>query len=151
MSSEQLQEVIAKIIENVSAQIPGYHNIPEDWSNCEGNVALCIIDDSGNVHGKIWGFDKLRGRRYFDVAYRKAAQAWITGYATNAYERLIFNEQLNYKDFGIELPELIGWKGGQPIALDKDTKIYCGFSGFRGVTDIAIVKKAVDEVMKNIL
>jgi hypothetical protein len=35
--------------------------------------------------------------------------------------------------------------------LDKDTKIYCGFSGFAGVTDITIVKKAVDEVMKNIL
>ena len=151
MSSEQLQEVISKIIENISSQIPGYRNIPDEWSNCEGNVALCIIDDSGNVHGKIWGADKLKGRRYFDVAYRKAAQAWITGYATNEYERLIFNEQLNYKDFGIELPELIGWKGGQPITLDKDTKIYCGFSGFRGVTDIAIVKKTVEEVMKNIL
>jgi uncharacterized protein GlcG (DUF336 family) len=151
MSLEQLQEIIAKIIENISAQIPGYRNMPEDWSNCEGNVALCIIDDLGNVHGKIWGPDKLKGRAYFNVAYRKAAQAWITGYATNEYERLIFNEQLNYKDFGIELPELIGWKGGQPVALDKDTKIYCGFSGFRGVTDIAIVKKAVEEVMKNIL
>jgi uncharacterized protein GlcG (DUF336 family) len=148
MSSEQLQEVITKIIENISAQIPGYSNIPEDWSHCEGNVALCIIDDSGNVHGKIWGPDKLKGRGYFNIAYRKAAQAWITGYATNEYERLIFNEQINYKDFGIELPELIGWKGGQPITLDKDTKIYCGFSGFRGVTDIAIVKKAVEKVMK---
>jgi glc operon protein GlcG len=148
MLSEQLQEVIIKIIENISEQIPNYRNIPEDWNNCEGNVALCIIDDSGNVHGKIWGPDKLRGRKYFDVAYRKAMQAWITGYATNEYERLIFNEQLNYKDFGIDLPELIGWKGGQPITLDKDTKIYCGFSGFRGFTDIAIVKKAVEEVMK---
>lgn len=151
MSPEQSQEIIVQIIKHISAKIPGYRNIPEDWNNCEGNVALCIIDDSGNVHGKIWGPDKLKGRRYFDVAYRKAAQAWITGYATNEYERLIFNEQLNYKDFGIELPELIGWKGGQPIMLDKDTKIYCGFSGFRGITDIAIIQNAVEEVMKESL
>jgi glc operon protein GlcG len=150
MSSEKIQEVILKIIEVISARIPAYAHIPEDWSKCEGNVALCIIDDAGNVHGKIWGPDKLRGRQYFDVAYRKAAQAWITGYATGEYERMIFTEQINYKDFGLELPELIGWKGGQPLALDKDTKIYCGFSGFRGITDISIVKNAVEEVIKSI-
>ena len=150
MSSEKVQETILRIIETISAEIPGYANIPEDWAKCEGNVALCIIDDSGNVHGKIWGPDRLRGRRYFDVAYRKAVQSWITGYPTGEYERLIFTEQINYKDFKIELPELMGWKGGQPVSLDKDTKIYCGFSGFRGETDVAIVKNAAEEAMKNI-
>ena len=151
MSPEKVQEAILKIIETISAQIPAYINIPEDWNNCGGNVALCIIDDTGNVHGKIWGTDKLKGRRYFDIAYRKASQSWITGHATGEYERLIFTEQINYRDFGIEPPELIGWKGGQPIALDNGTKIYCGFSGFRGVTDIAIVKNAAEEVIKNSL
>ena len=150
MLSEQLQEVMTKIIEHISIQIPGYRIMPEDWDNCDGNVALCIIDDSGNVYGKIWGPDKLRGRKYFDVAYRKAAQAWITGYATNEYEKLVFTDQINYKDCGLELPELIGWKGGQPLALDKNTKIFCGFSGFRRTTDIFIVNNAVEEIMKKI-
>ena len=84
------------------------------------------------------------------MAYRKAAQAWITGYATNEYEKLVFTDQINYKDCGLELPELIGWKGGQPLALDKNTKIFCGFSGFTGTTDIFIVNNAVEEIMKKI-
>lgn len=148
MTAVKLQETISRIIENISAKIPSYANSEADWSKCEGNVALCIIDDAGAIHGKIWGEDKLKGRHYFDVAYRKAAQAWITGYATGEFERLVFTEQLNYRNFGIELPELIGWKGGQPIALNNNTKIYCGFSGFTGATDIAIVKNAVEEAIK---
>jgi glc operon protein GlcG len=79
------------------------------------------------------------------VAYRKASQVWITGYATNEYERLVFTDKINYKDFGIELPDLMGWQGGQPIQLDAHTRISCGFSGFKGVNDLAIVKKAADE------
>lgn len=148
MNPDQLKNIIYKIIEAVDKQVPTYANSEADWKNCQGNVALCIIDSNGNVYGKIWGDDKLRGRKYFDVAYRKAAQVWITGYSTGEFEKLVFTEQLNYKDFGIELPELMGWKGGQPIQLDKDTVISCGFSGFRGITDLAIVKNAVDLLIK---
>jgi uncharacterized protein GlcG (DUF336 family) len=147
MTNEKLQQVINRMFESISAQIPSYKNSETDWSISQGNVSVCIIDDDGNIYGKIWGNDKLKGRRFYDVAYRKASQVWITGYATNEYERLVFSDKINYKDFGIELPDLMGWQGGQPIHLDAETRISCGFSGFRGVNDLAIVKKASEEAM----
>jgi glc operon protein GlcG len=147
MTKEKLQTVINKMMESITAQIPSYKNSEADWSISQGNVSVCIIDDAGNIYGKIWGNDKLKGRGYFDVAYRKASQVWITGYKTNEFERLIFTDKINYKDFGIILPDLIGWEGGQPIQLDAETRISCGFSGFKGVNDLAIVKKAADEAM----
>jgi uncharacterized protein GlcG (DUF336 family) len=147
MTNEKLQQVINKMLESITAQIQAYKSSEADWNISHGNVAVCIIDDGGTVYGKIWGPDKLRGRRFYDVAYRKASQVWITGYATNEYERLVFTDKLNYKDFGIELPDLMGWQGGQPIQLDAETRISCGFSGFRGVNDLAIVKRAANEAM----
>jgi len=147
MTNDQLQRLINKMLDSLSEQIPTYKNSEADWKNCEGNVAVCIIDDTGNIYGKIWGNDKLRGRKYFDIAYRKASQVWITGYKTGEFERLVFADKLNYKDFGIELPDLMGWEGGQPIQLDDETRICCGFSGFKGVNDIAIVRRAVEEAM----
>ncbi len=147
MTHEKLQQVINKMFESITEQIPDYKNSEADWSISQGNVSVCVIDDAGNIYGKIWGIDKLRGRRFFDIAYRKASQVWITGYATNEYERLVFTDKLNYKDFGIELPDLMGWLGGQPIQLDAETRISCGISGFTGVNDLAIVKNAADEAM----
>ena len=147
MSNEKLQEVINKLFDSLSAQIPAYKSSEADWRISEGNVAVCLIDDAGNIYGKIWGEDKVRGRSFYDVAYRKASQVWITGYKTGEYERLVFSNQLNYKDFGIELPDLMGWEGGQPIQLDAETRISCGFSGFEGVNDLGIVKRAAEEAM----
>lgn len=147
MSNEKLQEVINRIFENITAQIPAFKSSDIDWKISDGNVAACLIDDAGNIYGKIWGADKLKGRKFYDVAYRKASQVWITGYKTGEYERLVFTDKLNYRDFGIELPDLMGWEGGQPIQLDAETRISCGFSGFKGVNDLGIVKKAADEVM----
>ncbi len=143
MTPQQLQQTIHKIIESLSDLIPTYKESKIDWNITEGNVAVCIIDDAGNVYGKIWGNNKIKGRRVYDIAYRKASQVWITGYKTGEFERLVFTDQINYREFGIDLPDLMGWEGGQPIQLDAETKIYCGFSGFKGVTDVAIVKKAV--------
>jgi glc operon protein GlcG len=148
MTSDNLKLAIQKMIDSMSAQVPTYKSSAPDWNNSEGNVAVCIIDDEGNVYGKIWGNDKLRGRKIYDIAYRKAVQVWITGYKTGEYEKLVFTEQLNYREFGIDLPDLMGWKGGQPIQLDADTRISCGFSGFKGVTDLAIVTTAAEEAMK---
>jgi uncharacterized protein GlcG (DUF336 family) len=147
MANDKLQQIINKMFESISAQIPAFENSEPDWSISKGNVAVCIIDDAGNVFGKIWGSDKLKGRRYYDVAYRKASQVWITGYKTGEFERLVFTDKLNYRDFGIELPDLMGWEGGQPIQLDAETLISCGFSGFKGVNDLAIVKQAAAEAM----
>lgn len=148
MTNQQLQQVINRMLESISAQIPTYKDSAADWNISDGNVAVCIIDDAGNIYGKIWGNNKIRGRRFYDVAYRKASQVWITGYKTGEFERLVFTDKLNYRDFGIDLPDLMGWEGGQPIQLDAETSISCGFSGFKGINDLAIVKKAADEAMK---
>ncbi len=147
MTNDKLRQIINLMMENMSVQIPAYKTSEADWHISDGNAAVCIIDDAGNIYGKIWGNNKLRGRGFYDVAYRKASQVWITGYKTGEYERLVFTDQLNYTDFGIELPDLMGWEGGQPIQLDNETRISCGFSGFRGVNDLAIVKKAAEEAM----
>jgi uncharacterized protein GlcG (DUF336 family) len=147
MTNEKLQQIINKMFESISAQIPSYKTSEADWNISGGNVAVCIIDDAGNIYGKIWGNDKVRGRGFYDVAYRKASQVWITGYKTGEYERLVFTDKLDYTDFGIELPDLMGWEGGQPIQLDNETRISCGFSGFKGVNDLGIVKKAAEEAM----
>ena len=150
MTIDQLQRVINKMMDSITAQIPSYKNSSADWNISEGNVSVCIIDDAGNIYGKIWGKDKLRGRKFYDVAYRKASQVWITGYKTGEFERLVFTDKLNYRDFGIELPDLMGWEGGQPIQLDAETRISCGFSGFKGVNDLAIVKKAAEEALSEL-
>ena len=50
------------------------------------------------------------------------------------------------EDSPIELPDLIGWVGGQPIKIE-DTLLSVGFSGFRGFNDLDIVQKAVQKVM----
>jgi glc operon protein GlcG len=147
MTNEKLQQIINKMFDSISAQIPIYKTSDADWNISAGNVAVCIMDDAGNVFGKIWGDDKLRGRKFYDVAYRKASQVWITGYKTGEYEKLVFTDKLNYRDFGIELPDLMGWQGGQPIQLDDETRISCGFSGFKGINDLGIVKRAADEAM----
>lgn len=143
MTPLELQLLIHKIIDNLSELVPTYKESAIDWNITQGNVAVCIIDEAGNIYGKIWGDNKIKGRRVYDIAYRKASQSWITGYKTGEFERLVFTDQLNYREFGIDLPDLMGWEGGQPIEIDAETKIYCGFSGFKGVTDVAIVKKAV--------
>jgi uncharacterized protein GlcG (DUF336 family) len=150
MNIETLKTIIDKMFDSISRQIPEYKDSAPDWSISQGNVAVCIIDDFGNIYGKIWGEDKLKGRKYYDIAYRKASQVWITGYKTNEYEKLVFSDQLNYRDFGIELPDLMGWEGGQPIQLDSETRISCGFSGFKGINDLGIVKKASEEALSSL-
>ena len=142
MTQKELQNTIDKAIELIDKQIPSFEKSEIDWRISEGNVAVCIIDQLGNVYGRIWGDDKVRGRSFFDIAYRKASQVWITGMKTGAYEREVFAGRINYKDFGIELPDLMGWEGGQPIILDSETVISCGFSGFEGINDLAIVADA---------
>lgn len=147
MTIQNLKEVIDRMFESMDIQIPPYKESPDDWNISDGNTAVCLIDDAGNIYGKIWGNDKLRGRKFYDVAYRKASQVWITGYKTGEFERLVFTDKLNYRDFGIELPDLMGWEGGQPILLDPETRISCGFSGFKGINDLAIIKKAADDAI----
>lgn len=147
METEQLNQFIRKIIAAVEKRVPEYAAVEEDRSRNEGNCALCIIDDSGAVHGMMFGSDKIRTRHAFRIAWTKASQVWITGIRTGEYEKLVFTGQIDDKKFGIIRPDFIGWEGGQPIAVDGRTKLSIGFSGFRGATDLEIIQKAVADVI----
>ncbi|KPM49199.1 GlcG/HbpS family heme-binding protein [Jiulongibacter sediminis] len=151
MNQSKLKEVVERAFEIISSEIPKFRNSEVDWSISDGNVAACIIDETGMIYGKIWGDDKVRGRSFYDIAYRKASQVWITGMKTGEYEKAVFAGEINYKDFGIELPDLMGWEGGQPIDLDNETRISCGFSGFEGVNDLSIVKNAIKKALAELI
>jgi len=137
---------IEKLIATIEELVPVYMAIPEDQAKSKGVASLCIIGEDGQVYGKIFGTDKLRGRDSFKIAWTKAIQVWITGIKTNEYERMVFTDQIDYHTFGISLPDLIGYEGGQPITLRDGTKLAVGFSGFRGGSDIEIVLKAIEKV-----
>ena len=149
MEEKKLQEIIEKLINEIELLIPEYKNSPEDWNISEGNVALCIISEDGNIHGKLYGNDKLRQRGFYFNAWKKASQVWITGYKTGEYEKIVFGGSMNPEDSPIALPDLIGWEGGQPITIDGETVLSFGFSGFRGFNDIKIVQDAFKKVFDN--
>ena len=135
---------IEKLIANIEELVPVYMAIPEDYAKSNGVASLCIIDEEGRIYGKVFGTDQLRGRDSFRIAYTKASQVWITGIKTNEYERLVFADLIDPQQFGIKLPDLVGWLGGQPVTFRDGTKLSVGFSGFRGTSDLEIVQKALE-------
>jgi len=136
---------IEKLISSIEELVPVYMAIPEDHAKANGVASLCIIDENGQIFGKVFGIDKLRGRDSFRIAWTKASQVWITGIKTNEYEKLVFAGQIDPQPFGIKLPDLVGWLGGQPITLRDGTKLSVGFSGFRGTSDLKIVNEALEK------
>ncbi len=136
---------IEKLLTNIEELVPIYMTIPEDYAKSKGIASVCIISEDGCIFGRIFGTDKLHGRDSFKIAWAKANQVWITGYQTNEYERLIFTGKIDYHTFGISLPDLVGYEGGQPVTLCDGTKLAVGFSGFRGTSDLEIVLKAVEK------
>ncbi len=132
-----------EIIMEAGKLIPSYLARPED-SHSQGNVSICIIDEAGNIFGKMYGTDKIRCRGTYRIAWLKVSQVWITGMKTVEFEKKIFNEEIKEEDFGIQAPDFIGWPGGQPIILKDGTRLSVGFSGFTGASDLEIVTRAVE-------
>ncbi len=144
-SKDKFTHLLFDIIESL---IPLYSSNKLD-AFANGNVAICIIDEDGFVRGKIWGNDKLTGRNFYKNAWVKASQVWITGMKTGEYEKRLYNAEFKEEDFGIGMPDLIGWEGGQPITIKDGTKLSVGFSGFRGINDLDIVLKAISIIEDN--
>lgn len=142
MTENMMNGATGKFFRALEQLIPVFSSSPSD-AFAEGNVAVCVIDDAGNVSGKIWGTDKIRGRQFFRNAWIKASQVWITGMKTGEYERKLFNGEFDEEKFGIGMPDLIGWEGGQPVVLPDGTRLAVGFSGFRGFNDLEIVSSAL--------
>jgi glc operon protein GlcG len=143
MNTSQTQLLINKLFDIIETLVPNYTKDPSDQQVSNGNVAVCLIDESGMVYGKMFGTNKPRCRQSYKVAWAKASQVWLTGIKTGDYERMVFNNEVPENANGIENPDLIGWVGGQPLTLKDGTKLSAGFSGFRGITDIDIMVKAL--------
>ena len=140
-------QLIEKLLAAVEKRIPEYLANPIDLKIANGNVAVCIIDDAGRIHARMFGDDKIKQRQIFGIAWKKASQVWITGIATGEFERMVYSGEIDPEQFGIQKPDFIGWDGGQPIALDHETRVAVGFSGIRGEFDLEIVRKAAEEVL----
>lgn len=148
MTTFELDKFINALYQELEQEVLSFKNSPEDWNISKGNVAMCIITDEGKVYGKLFGSDKLKQRGFYNIAWKKASQVWITGHKTGDYEKIVFGGTMDPEDSPIELPDLIGWVGGQPIQLDEETRLSIGFSGFRGFNDIGIVERAVKKILK---
>lgn len=146
MEPKALTILIQAIIAAVEKRIPEYLAVEVDRKINEGNCALCIVDEAGGVHGKMFGADKIRRRHSFRIAWVKASQVWITGLKTGEFEKLVYAGKLDEHQYGLSRPDFIGWEGGQPIVVDGHAKLSVGFSGFRGTSDLEIVQRAVADV-----
>lgn len=140
-------EQIVRLIQKIEDLIPQYMSIEEDKNVCNGNIAVCIIDESGALFGKLFvNDDKIRTRECFRIAWTKASQVWLTGMKTGEFEKKVYSGEINENIIGIRKPDLIGWEGGQPIKLKDGSILSVGVSGFRSVSDLEIVVKAVDQI-----
>jgi glc operon protein GlcG len=142
MENRGITNRIKNAFAEIEKLIPVYMLHHDDAVIANGNVAACVIDEDGLVHGKMWGTNKPRLRQSYKVAWTKASQVWLTGVKTGEYEKMVFNGLAEENGNGIEAPDLIGWQGGQPLTLPDGTLLSVGFSGFRGVTDLEIMVKA---------
>jgi uncharacterized protein GlcG (DUF336 family) len=145
MEHKELVNIIEKLLSSIEELVPEYMANPVDQSISRGVTSVCIIDENGQIYGRLFGTDKLRCRDSFKIAWTKASQVWITGYKTYEFEKMVFSDQIDHHQFGINMPDMIGWQGGQPVTLRDGTKLSIGFSGFRGTSDIEIVVKALEK------
>jgi glc operon protein GlcG len=145
MDTKEMLSTIHQIFDVIEKLIPVYMANPADQGISNGNLAVCIIDEAGEVHGKLFGTNKARLRQSYKVAWTKASQVWLTGVKTGEYERMVFNKEVGENANGFEAPDLIGWEGGQPLTMKNGKRLSVGFSGFRGVTDLEIMVKALAE------
>lgn len=138
-----METIVNELFDAIEKMIPVYMAVPEDKRISNGNVAVCIIDENGQVHGKMFGENKPRLRQSYKVAWTKASQVWLSGVKTGEYERMVFNKEVEENANGIDAPDLIGWEGGQPLCLNNGVKLSVGFSGLRGTSDLDIMIKAL--------
>jgi uncharacterized protein GlcG (DUF336 family) len=141
------KEYIDQLFQKLDELVPLQRNVDADKTIANGNVAVCLIDEAGEVFGKLFVNDnKIRTRESFRIAWIKASQVWLTGMKTGEFEKKVYSGELSERISGINKPDFIGWDGGQPVTLKDGTKLSVGFSGFRGVTDLEIVLKAVKQM-----
>ena len=57
---EQTTRTIENILSAISGLVPEYMKNPADEAKSGGDAAVCIIDEEGRIHGKMFGVNKNR-------------------------------------------------------------------------------------------
>jgi hypothetical protein len=84
--NKEINDFISRVFDAIEKMIPLYMGNPLDKNIANGNVAVCIIGDNGQLYGRMFGEDKARQRQTFKIAWTKASQVWLTGVKTGEYE-----------------------------------------------------------------
>lgn len=145
MDHARMSSLFDTLADAVGRRVPAFLEDAADFAIADGNVAFLIVRGDGHVWGRFYGSDKVKQRKSGMVAWQKAMQVWLTGVATNTYETLVYTHQKQWWNYGIPLPELIGWEGGLPAVLADGMPVALAFSGFRGHRDREILEAAVAE------
>ena len=143
MNRPDLRELTDRLFAEIERALPKYAAVAEDAAVNAGNTAVIAIGPAGDVYGRFFGTDRVRLRDTAGTAWKKAGQVWLTGVATGEYERRVYNGKVEWWKLGVMKPDLIGWEGGLPVPLVDGSTLALGFSGFRGETDVALLREAL--------
>lgn len=144
MTASSIPELFDAFARALEERIPAFLAVPEDRAIADGNLVLVAIHESGHVFGRFWGDDPVRQRQSALVAWTKANQVRLTRTPTGTYEREVYTGAKRWWEYGIPLPELIGWEGGLHAILDDGSSIALAFSGLRGEKDVALLVAAAN-------
>lgn len=147
MTTIEFQTLSNTIADEVGRLLPHILLVPEDLQIANGDCVLCIMNAAGDTVLRMYGgSDPVRQRQVAQVATKKALQVWLTGYATGAYEKLVYNGDLDPEQFGIPHPEFIGWLGGLEAKTASGERLVLGFSGVRGEQDQGVLRLAAESL-----
>ncbi|MFO1388359.1 hypothetical protein [Cellvibrio sp.] len=142
MNILEFQSLANSIADEVGRLLPGVLAVPEEMQIANGNCVLCVMNAAGDSIVRMYGSNPVRQRQIAQVATKKALQVWRTGYATGAYEKRVYNDEVNAEEFGIPHPEFIGWLGGLEAKTASGERLIVAFSGVRGEQDQGILRAA---------
>lgn len=145
MDTDRFHAILSSLASAIERHTPGFLADPEDLAIAQGNLVFVAIDETGHVFGRYWGTDPVRQRGSAQVAWTKANQVKLTRTSTGLYEKLVYTGQMNWWEYGIPLPEFIGWEGGLPAVLEDGTFVALAVSGLRQDKDCALLAQAVSE------
>lgn len=142
MNRQEFQILCNAIADEVEKLLPQYLHHPEDAAISRGGSALAMLNAQGDSCGRLFGDKPARQRECAQVAWKKANQVWLTGYATGQFETLAYSGKIDENQFGLSRPEYIGWLGGVEARTHSGERLILAFSGMRGEQDVAILREA---------
>lgn len=146
MNREEFQALCNQIADEVEKLLPEFLQVSEDFNISRGNCALSMLNAKGESCGRVFGDYPPRQRECAQIAWKKANQVWLTGYATGQFETLIYAGEIDECQFGLSRPEYIGWIGGLEAKTAGGERLILAFSGMRGAQDVAILRKAANNL-----